>query len=343
MKRNQKPYKNGNCPDHQERQRYVDDVIHNTLARPSQTENRTLFQLKSDPSYNVTTRKEDNVKTYEELQKVPKDVKKEAGVKESRKTAVIEDDDDFNYEEVIKSVVVPKKVPVFQVKPVDIANRKKNQRFRTKKYICDVCDHAFTLKQNVQSHINAYHMSNKKRRGFLRFECLDCHELFNKFLNAKKHYLIVHRQKVKQKKLNECSECGKIYPSGTLLREHIVTKHLCQKPYECQHCGTSFGRKGGLRRHIQMVHENHTYHCPYEDCDHPGYKCSKALAAHIRSVHTKESPYVCNLCGKAFVRHNDLKAHEATHGVGGFGCDYCEKRFSRRKEVERHAQRIHGY
>lgn len=39
-----------------------------------------------------------------------------------------------------------------------------------------------------------------------------------------------------------------------------------------------------------MVHENYTYNCPYAGCTHPGYKCSKALAAHIRAVHTNDRP-----------------------------------------------------
>ncbi|PIO68003.1 zinc finger, C2H2 type [Teladorsagia circumcincta] len=76
-----------------------------------------------------------------------------------------------------------------------------------------------------------------------------------------------------------------------------------------------FGRAGGLRRHDMMVHQQKKHACPYEGCSHPGYKCTKALAAHIRSVHTLDRPFACLFCERTFVRKNDLKVHELTHST----------------------------
>lgn len=36
-----------------------------------------------------------------------------------------------------------------------------------------------------------------------------------------------------------------------------------------------FGRKGAVRRHDLMCHQNYRFECPYPDCRHPGFKCSK--------------------------------------------------------------------
>lgn len=54
-----------------------------------------------------------------------------------------------------------------------------------------------------------------------------------------------------------------------------------ERPYECTICMTSFGRKGGLRRHNIMKHSDFVYACPYEECTHPGFKCSKVWYAMV--------------------------------------------------------------
>ncbi|VDK44941.1 unnamed protein product, partial [Cylicostephanus goldi] len=88
-----------------------------------------------------------------------------------------------------------------------------------------------------------------------------------------------------------------------------------RRPFKCEHCDMVFGRAGGLRRHDMMVHQQIIHACPYEGCDHPGYKCTKALTAHIRSVHTLDRPFKCLFCERSFVRKNDLKVHETTHST----------------------------
>ncbi|VDM60150.1 unnamed protein product [Angiostrongylus costaricensis] len=99
------------------------------------------------------------------------------------------------------------------------------------------------------------------------------------------------------------------------------------RPFKCEQCGTEFGRAGGLRRHDIMVHQQKKHACPYEGCSHPGYKCTKALAAHIRSVHTLDRPFACLFCEKTFVRKNDLKVHELTHSNRSrFFCSKCNSR-----------------
>lgn len=46
-----------------------------------------------------------------------------------------------------------------------------------KKFVCDVCDALFTLKQNVQWHLFKYHMLNGPipvNNGKIRYKCIQC-------------------------------------------------------------------------------------------------------------------------------------------------------------------------
>ncbi|GMT14504.1 hypothetical protein PFISCL1PPCAC_5801 [Pristionchus fissidentatus] len=216
-------------------------------------------------------------------------------------------------------------------------------RFRPKKFVCDVCDALFTLKQNVQWHLLKYHMldgpipvNNEK----IRYKCLLCLHLFKTASAAAIHDRKVHKKSIKQevkaKDPISCEECGKLFASTFQLKEHISILHLRERKFECEVCGQKFGRRGGVRRHVQMVHLNQLHKCPYDTCDHPGYKCSKALAAHIRSVHTNIRPYECDVCGKNFVRRNDLKMHELTHTEeAAFHCS-CGSSFRRALYLKKH-------
>ncbi|VDO30540.1 unnamed protein product [Haemonchus placei] len=50
-------------------------------------------------------------------------------------------------------------------------------RFRAKTFVCDVCDAAFTLKQNVQSHLFIYHVQKDgtmKQHTRLMYKCDNC-------------------------------------------------------------------------------------------------------------------------------------------------------------------------
>ncbi|CAO1619588.1 unnamed protein product [Jaminaea pallidilutea] len=55
-------------------------------------------------------------------------------------------------------------------------------------------------------------------------------------------------------------------------------------------------------------------------CKVPGcgklFKRSEHLKRHIRSIHTDEKPFLCEICHKRFSRHDNLNQHMRVHGVG---------------------------
>uniref|UniRef100_A0A0M3I4X1 Protein krueppel n=1 Tax=Ascaris lumbricoides TaxID=6252 RepID=A0A0M3I4X1_ASCLU len=159
---------------------------------------------------------------------------------------------------------------------------------------------------------------------------------------VKSHQRRVHD--TPKEKRHTCVVCNKNFRSHGLMREHYSTVHLNERPYECTICMTSFGRKGGLRRHNIMKHSDFVYACPYEECTHPGFKCSKALTAHIRSIHTHIRPYKCGQCDKSFVRRNDLRTHEALHSATlEHICDTCGQKFKRASYLKRHSKTRHEH
>ncbi|KAK6102791.1 Zinc finger C2H2 type family protein [Brugia pahangi] len=219
------------------------------------------------------------------------------------------------------------------------SDRQKYQRFRNKQYLCDICDSAFTLKHNIQTHLLLYHPNNEvytKRIRGKRYRCLKCNSLFRTYAAVQKHQRRQHEVRIRPK----CEICQREFPTASLLREHVAVIHLNLRPFKCTKCSAVFGRQGCLRRHDMMCHLNYVYVCPYKQCTHAGFKCSKALAAHIRSIHTHVRPYKCEQCEKRFVRRNDLRIHSDIHNTEcKYVCPTCKQMFQRRIHFQKHAKK----
>lgn len=67
-------------------------------------------------------------------------------------------------------------------------------------------------------------------------------------------------------------------------------------------------------------------------CEVCGKAFSKncSLKSHVRT-HTGETPYPCEVCGKAFSEKSNLRKHMRTHtGEIPYSCEICAQAFSRR-------------
>ncbi|GAB0092591.1 hypothetical protein DMENIID0001_075980 [Sergentomyia squamirostris] len=118
---------------------------------------------------------------------------------------------------------------------------------------------------------------------------------------------------MKKPKRYGCRICRRLFRNPYEVEVHM-NSHSDARNFHCELCTKSFKYKRSLRMHIQKFHPPQpntspkTFTCP---------KCSTCfysygnLLAHIK-VHSQEqqSPFVCKLCGKAFMYPFTLKRHE---------------------------------
>ena len=85
-----------------------------------------------------------------------------------------------------------------------------------------------------------------------------------------------------------------------------------KRPFKCGYlgCGRRYTRKHDLRRHfIKHTGDSH-YKCYRGECDgRIGFPREQHLIWHIRSEHSLERPYQCDVCYKRFKRSDHLRCH----------------------------------
>nr|XP_023012374.1 zinc finger protein OZF-like [Leptinotarsa decemlineata] len=105
-----------------------------------------------------------------------------------------------------------------------------------------------------------------------------------------------------------CGLCSKTFSATKSLKCHVAVVHNNERPFQCQICLKSFGRKSFLKEH-----ENY---------------------------HTGENVFKCKICSKTFAKKSVLKVHLEGH-VKRFQCKYCLETFTRKTQLVKH-ERSHN-
>ncbi|KAH9277938.1 putative zinc finger protein [Echinococcus granulosus] len=151
------------------------------------------------------------------------------------------------------------------------------------------------------------------------------------------------------------------------LKVNIRRSHEGVKPYQCDHCNSTFDRNYDLRRRVKNVHERKVeVRC---DICNVTYRGRGALKIHTTMKHTvpirvnQESPglrpltipkpYECTTCGTAFIWHCELETHmKEAHCVNSknarregvflrFSCQLCDEKFILENELKEHTSLLH--
>lgn len=143
---------------------------------------------------------------------------------------------------------------------------------RTATIECDLCGHLVRKKQDLEAHMNRYHLKIKP------YVCNICNKDFCGKIRLKEH-LATHSTN------NSCfcSVCGKKFANRVCLKMHVRI-HTGESPYTCDICGLKFRSSSMMKTHRLKKHWSKTVSCPL--CDSMFYM-TREMRHHFKKAHWK--------------------------------------------------------
>ncbi|XP_065295298.1 zinc finger protein 2-like isoform X2 [Dermacentor albipictus] len=222
---------------------------------------------------------------------------------------------------------------------------------------CPVCGKQFTKNYYLQRHLQMTACSSEPPPSQL---CELCGKVYSRKDNLQEH-LRAHGGEVTRWKKYMCDHCGKPFYSISLLKIHIRV-HTGERPFPCDFCNKGFSSVSALNKHRRIHTGIRPHKCPhcgkefiqaaglkahlFHHTGMNGFKCTVCdkvfnrktrLDLHMKYLHLKEKPHVCEDCGKGFTRRDDLNRHSVLHtGEKPFQCPTCHKRFAFKPSLKTH-------
>ncbi|XP_065079088.1 zinc finger protein 236-like [Ochlerotatus camptorhynchus] len=216
----------------------------------------------------------------------------------------------------------------------------------TAQHRCGHCPVVFRSKALLARHARQLHQPAKK------FQCPHCDAAYNSSKNFALHRAAIHGPKP-----FKCPKCSITFRRHATLVGHIE-RHYVSEDHICAVCDSEFQSLDELKVHVYEGHEEglkkkhatkkiniaastdkRTFKCNL--CEDKVFAKRSLLERHFL-VHTKQKPFVCDVCGKAFNQRSTLKTHSLVHSkIQEFICLLCGLKFSQKVNLRVHMLRVH--
>ena len=141
-----------------------------------------------------------------------------------------------------------------------------------------------------------------------------------------------------------CVHCRKRFRSRKGLLNHDEVIHSTESEFRCRICDSSFIRKSFLSEHMWSKHREKSFSCEF--C-RKSFGKWKNLHVHISRIHDESKirnvfGLKCRKCEEQFEMETDLAQHlAAVHADNCLVCQFCNKFFSRMRNLKRHKMSLH--
>ena len=248
-----------------------------------------------------------------------------------------------------------------------IINNCESTNTNEKTFHCDVCDRKFPDKQNLRNHLNREHGGvHKCQNCVLRFTSgvkLASHACAGNIIDTVPELTVDQADQDELQLVDncvsfdssqnsfDCDVCNKQLSDKNTLKYHQNYYHGGY--HKCEACGSRFTSNTKLLNHVceassQAISADlEKYIQPTAMKSKRGklYKCTKCehvkpqekwrIKNHIRSKHTGENPFECEICNKKFADYETLHEHmNLKHGT--HKCKKCTHRFVTKLELDNH-------